>query len=910
MKLSIVIICWNDLKVIKDCLVSIYAETGKIDFEVIISDNGSTDGSISYVREAFPQVRIVSNGANLGFAKGNNAGINAARGEYVLILNPDTIIHRGALDTLVSFGDRHPEAGAFGCRVLNPDGSYQHPAIPLPTLMGSFLGAFCVRWLGQFHSSLLANRYPGWDGRTERAIGRQSGCCILFRASTLEQIGIFDERFFYHYEEADLCCRMWKAGWKVLFCPDAEITHLGGQSVGRFPIRFALETYRSAYRYFYKHYGHEGAIRYRGILLLNLRLRAIGYRTLALFKANPSLNDRAQNVSYFHRMEQAARSPRLYCNRPGTRFGLRAHGASTTLRWRLFASSPWHIKIVGSCLAGRHRSRRTPVQNSDHMSSELYPRNLARSNEPIYCALHVTPREATQFDRGLFDILERLFPVEFRIAGKDLHDGGVEIALEDETGPRTLLPDVPSLTFTAGARCMKSCGVVRRLVTFSDHPEVPFPFRGRSLSSSMGGEFRVLSPSPRDKILATIEEGPVWLLSTDRGLKRFESGLPLPILPAESSLQEVLNGDRFVEVLPLLQWLRKISTNIAYDRPPLRACFMFDDPNLHWTRYGFVNFREIATRAAKENYHVSFATIPLDTWFTHNGTADIFRRNSRWLSLCVHGNNHTKAELAQNYSELGRKSLLRQANCRIERLERAANLRVCRIMVPPHGACSEAMLAAIARSSFEAACISHGSLRAHNKTKAWVRDLGYLPVEVIRGCPVLPRWGFAGNTRNTILLAAFLGQAIVLRGHHLDLKQGTELLDELAHFINGLGPVIWSNMTNISRRNYVSRTEGNTIRIAPLASKLMVHLAEEHAALLIEDPLPHREGNTWRISSNGAQMIARSGETIPIARRFQEPILIEVAPAPTAADGTPPASLSTTAVLRRFLTETRDRLLT
>ena len=120
--------------------------------------------------------------------------------------------------------------------------------------------------------------------------------------------------------------------------------------------------------------------------------------------------------------------------------------------------------------------------------------------------------------------------------------------------------------------------------------------------------------------------------------------------------------------------------------------------------------------------------------------------------------------------------------------------------------------------------------------KAWVRDLGYLPVEVIRACPILPRWGFAGNTRNTILLAAFLGQAIVLRGHHLDLKQGTELLDELAHFINGLGPVTWSNMTNISRRNYVSRTEGNTIRITPLASKLMVHLAEEHATLLIEDP--------------------------------------------------------------------------
>src|SRR5258708_1106055 len=123
MKLSIVIICWNDLKVIGDCLRSIFDDNRLTEFEVIVSDNGSADGSVDFIRQHYPAVRIVENAANLGFAKGNNAGIQVSSGQYVLILNPDTIVHPGALENWLAFADQHPEAGAFGCRVLNPDGS-------------------------------------------------------------------------------------------------------------------------------------------------------------------------------------------------------------------------------------------------------------------------------------------------------------------------------------------------------------------------------------------------------------------------------------------------------------------------------------------------------------------------------------------------------------------------------------------------------------------------------------------------------------------------------------------------------------------------------------------------------------------------------------------------------------------
>jgi GT2 family glycosyltransferase len=292
MKLSIVVICWNDLKVIKDCLASIFRQTSTIPFEVIVSDNGSTDGSLAYIREHFPAVQIVENGANLGFARGNNAGIKVARGQYVLVLNPDTIVHERALEKLVAYADSHPEGGAFGCRVLNPDGSFQNPARPLPTTFRFLISALCLRWLGRLSDAFQSDLYYAWPGQTERAVGFQSGCCIMVRRELLERLHGFDECFFYHFEETDLCCRIWKAGSKVMFYPGAEITHLGGQSVGRFPIRFALETYRSRYRYFYKHFGTKGAIQVQWVSVLDLWVRLAGYTVRRFLGSSEALENR------------------------------------------------------------------------------------------------------------------------------------------------------------------------------------------------------------------------------------------------------------------------------------------------------------------------------------------------------------------------------------------------------------------------------------------------------------------------------------------------------------------------------------------------------------------------------------------------------------------------------------------
>jgi GT2 family glycosyltransferase len=286
MKLSIVIICWNDRKVIGDCLRSISAGTRSTEFEVIVSVNGSADGSVEFIRETYPEVQLIENGANLGFSKGNNVGIRVCRGEFVLILNPDTIIHEGTLDRLVEFAALHPEAGAFGCRVLNPDGSYQRSARPFPTNWRCLLAALHLGSLGHLSKAFTSDEYVAWAGNSEREVDWQSGCCVLVRGDVLRRIDGFDEQFVYYYEDVDLCRRVWLAGYPILFTPEATITHLGGQSTKSFPLPFALEKYRNAYRYFYKHFGKGGARRYRRVLLARLGIRALGYGLLQWI--NPS----------------------------------------------------------------------------------------------------------------------------------------------------------------------------------------------------------------------------------------------------------------------------------------------------------------------------------------------------------------------------------------------------------------------------------------------------------------------------------------------------------------------------------------------------------------------------------------------------------------------------------------------
>lgn len=494
-------------------------------------------------------------------------------------------------------------------------------------------------------------------------------------------------------------------------------------------------------------------------------------------------------------------------------------------------------------------------------------------------------------------------PREAGVANELLMDNTANLAMTNTAGCSSRLR-LPVRSVAKG-----EVRLVEMPVRFEDNPDVPFPFRGLSISTKVPVGVKPLVPAGNEKILASTEHGPLWLVAAEDGVRHYRSAFALPVIPEADSLISVLNGERFLELLPLLCWIQGICAGSWYERPPLRASFIIDDPNLHWPRYGFVNYSQIAAQAAKENYHVTFATIPLDTWFTHRATAELFRRQAGRISLCVHGNNHTKKELAQVYPQSTRVALLRQAICRIERFEFRTGLKVARVMVPPHGACVQEILEAIPHCGFEAACISHGSLRAHNKTRPWTKNLGWLPAELIQGCPVLPRWSFAGNATNTILLAAFLHQPIILRGHHQDFKGGIELLGELAGVINSLGNVTWSGLTNLSRANYRWRMDGVTCRLEPLGRKITFPIPNQTARLIIENR-GNGYGVDWQIAGgNGAKLTARTGEEISLSEQFGRTVSVELGGMTEKAVEDAARRPVTAAFIRRLLTEGRDRLL-
>jgi hypothetical protein len=524
--------------------------------------------------------------------------------------------------------------------------------------------------------------------------------------------------------------------------------------------------------------------------------------------------------------------------------------------------------------------------------------------------IHIPQHFNSPSEMELFSILQQLLPIKFILGAQD----GIEAngIIASDTEAHKDVAGITSLRLPLSAKRTDRHKQIETEVKFADDPDVPFPFRGRTVNTKLAQIRPVLSTCTDEKVLAASKQGPVWIMSKVSGVKHFKSALPLPNISTEQSFSDVFNGEYFLELLVLLEFIREISTGTAYQNPPLRASFIVDDPNLHWPSYGYVDYRRIADRAKKENYHVSFATIPLDTWFTHGATADLFRTNSRWLSLLIHGNNHSKEELARSYSEIARNGLLRQAIRRINRMEQKADLRVCRVMVPPHGACSHEMLAELPRCGFESACISAGSLRAHNQDKPWIKKLGFFPSEVIEGCPVLPRWGLNGNVKNSLLVAAYLGQPLILRGHHQDLKDGGEVFDEFAKFINGFGNVFWSNMANLSQLNYLWRIEKTTCYIKPLGININFRLPDETTSVVIENSGTMADGAWQVVSADGDVRKAMAGEHFLVSKEMRREISIErnflpqLQHAPIVANN---KSTDTVLILRRLLTEARDRLL-
>lgn len=225
MDLSIVIINWNGIDILRNCLSSIFSRPRSIAFEVIMVDNASSDSSVATVEREFPQVKIIRNSENRGFAAANNQAFAVALGRHILLLNNDTVILGNALEDAVQFLDAHPEVGALGCRVQFPDGSFQTSCYRFNDLFALLMTRFLP--IGSMRRERFNyGRYWARQFTEPTDVDVVAGCFMAVPRSVIQKVHGLDEDFFMYGEDEEWCSRIKLAGWRVVYLPNSKIIHL------------------------------------------------------------------------------------------------------------------------------------------------------------------------------------------------------------------------------------------------------------------------------------------------------------------------------------------------------------------------------------------------------------------------------------------------------------------------------------------------------------------------------------------------------------------------------------------------------------------------------------------------------------------------------------------------------------
>lgn len=253
--ISVVIVNWNTRRLLRNCIVSIYENVKGLKYEIIVIDNGSSDNSADMVKKTFAGVKLIVNNENRGFASANNQGILAAQGRYVLLLNSDTVVLPDCLEKAVDFADSHSSAAVVGCKVLNHDRSLQPSCFMFPSVFNMVLSSSYLYKLLPRNSFFSREAMGQWNREDIREVDVVTGCFMLVRAEAIKQVGLMDERFFMYAEEADWCYRFKQAGWSIMFTPDCEIIHLGGQSSGKIQSEMLIQLRLSILKFIDKHHG-------------------------------------------------------------------------------------------------------------------------------------------------------------------------------------------------------------------------------------------------------------------------------------------------------------------------------------------------------------------------------------------------------------------------------------------------------------------------------------------------------------------------------------------------------------------------------------------------------------------------------------------------------------------------------
>lgn len=447
-------------------------------------------------------------------------------------------------------------------------------------------------------------------------------------------------------------------------------------------------------------------------------------------------------------------------------------------------------------------------------------------------------------------------------------------------------------------------------IVFSSNEAIEPVLRGRAFEPEPNIDLDDIKPSQADRVLAKSDRGPFWIRRETDGIAVDVTAAVIPELSPDEVLRDRLSPGRCMATLPVFHFLRDLTREIDWRPPPLRACFIIDDPNLHTMSYGFIRFQTLAKHAATHNYHISSAMIPLDGWYVNGRAAQFFRDHADRLSLLVHGNNHSTHELAQAYSESDGIALAAQALRRIARFESRSGLSVARVMVAPHGKWAAPVAAAMSRVGFDAMC--------HSRPFPWIKRLsadvplaGMAPAQWNEeGLPALPRFSLEANETD-VVLRAFLGHPVIMLGHHWDAVNDYGLFEQASNIVNSLGEVRWMNMEAMALSNYAWKREGNVLRVRAYSKQLSIEIPSGVEAVEVEAPVLGGEFACNKLDVSGVE---------PKHRR--ENGVIRSAPVRVSGDNCPvrwcharpvdPAALRGPAtswrhIARRLATEVRDR---
>lgn len=252
LELTVTICSWNTRDDLRACLRSLEEIRSEAEFEVIVVDNNSEDGSPDMVAEEFPWIRLERMMVNLGFAGGHNHAIQLKNAPHAFPLNSDTIVHPGALRKVLDFAQAHPDYGIIGPKLHNPDGSLQFSCRRFPNPVAAL---FRNTPLGKlFPNNRFTREYlmQDWDHTKSREVDWVSGAAFLVRQEVIDKVGLFDEAYFMFCEDVDWCWRAWKGGFKVVYYPEAVITHAIGRSTDKAPNRMIGRFHRSMFRFYTK----------------------------------------------------------------------------------------------------------------------------------------------------------------------------------------------------------------------------------------------------------------------------------------------------------------------------------------------------------------------------------------------------------------------------------------------------------------------------------------------------------------------------------------------------------------------------------------------------------------------------------------------------------------------------------